>query len=77
MSQLVRLEGKHTTQSAHCALVGDLQENSLQRRSFHIVNLPSLPIEGLYIETNPFTFSIFRESLLIRYSQEIDGIFKN
>ena len=63
MPQLVWLEGKHATQSAHCALVGDLQENSLQRRSFHIVNLPSLPIDaGRYIETNQYTFSIFRES---------------
>ena len=29
MSQLVRLEGKHTTQNAHCALVISKQSNIL------------------------------------------------
>ena len=36
MSQLVRLEGKHSTQNAHCALVGSIITVHLDNVPFHI-----------------------------------------
>ena len=47
MSQLVRLEGKHTTQNAHCCAVGVHETWSLEEQT--ITRKPTVPIITFYI----------------------------
>ena len=55
MSQLVRLEGKHTTQNAHCAVVTNMSYEIVQtknvkgRRAITLFNTSSGDIDTYFI----------------------------
>ena len=64
MSQLVRLEGKHTTQTAHCAEFANLQLNWVLQLSWALSASMTLSFSSLVL--SPLSFSICEEVKLSR-----------